>query len=276
MSGGGLVRPDELLVRSARLCRDRWKPALAVLLLVQAAFLAAFLAAGAFALGALFFAPGLSGTIVVLSLSSASAFCFFAVVWGQAALLLVVTPSNPSPGLVPSLETSWRRLPGFFLACSLYFAACIGGGCLFVLPGLAAGLWLVFGSLIYLTEDIGPVDALLKSRHYQRGRSWGVLGRLCAVVAAGSLPGFIPVVGFLLQMLAWPFVLMCLAALLEELRGLRGSEPFVPGRREKTVLAVVSGCSAIPLLLLPWALPWLLEYLAGHSAQLFDLLIRSR
>ena len=272
----GLARPDRLFTRAAEAYRERWKPALAIVLLGNAAFLAAFLTAGAVSLGSFFFAPSLGATVVIFAVATACVFSLGVLAWSQAALFLAAVPSSASPGLASCLDASWRRLPGFALVCCLYLAACVGGTCLLVVPGLAASLYLVFGPLIYLTEDVGPVEALLKSWHYVKGRSWPVLGRLCAIGAVGSLPGFVPLAGFLLQLLAWPFVLMCLAALLEELRRLRGSEPFVPARREKAALAVVAGCSAIPLLLLPWALPRIMTYMVAHADQLLALLMRSR
>lgn len=276
MTGGGLSRLDILFARGARMYRERWKTALAVLLLSSAAILAAFLAAGLATFGAVIFLPRSCDLIVMPAVLAACAFSFGILVWSQAALLLLATPAQAVPGLESCLEASWRRLPGFFLAGALYFAACVGGTCLLVLPGLMASLCLVFGPLIYLTEEVGPLDSLLKSWHYTRRRLWAVAGRLLAVGAVGSLPGLVPLAGGLMQIMVWPLVLMNVTVLLDELRCLHGPGPFVPARWEKAVVFVLCGFSLVPLLLLPWFIPWMIGYATDHSNQLLQLLLQSR
>ncbi|MBI5241206.1 MAG: hypothetical protein HY926_12105 [Elusimicrobia bacterium] len=257
----------EVLASASRVYRERWRLALSLILLSLAATVVPLAAALALSLGALLFAPGWSEAVAITSLTAACVFAAAAGVWGQAALLLAAALPGPAPGLEACLETSWKRLPGFLLVCVLYLAACLGGTCLLLLPGLAASLWLVFGPLIYLTEDIGPVEALLKSWHLVRGRSWPVAGRLCLFGAAGTLPGLVPAAGVVLQTLAWPMVLMSLAALLDELRRSRGGEPFVPARRQKAFLFIAAGASLLPLSLLPWLAARFMSYAAGHSAE---------
>ncbi|MCX5795693.1 MAG: hypothetical protein NTY77_09390 [Elusimicrobia bacterium] len=270
---GGLARPDALWARAAAVYRERWKVVLAVILLGNAAILAAFLAACASFMGAFFFARGMADVVGLTAMMSAAAFAAAVLVWSQAALLWAAAEPG---GLQVCLEAAWRKLPGFLLTCCLYLAACIGGFFLLVLPGLLASFWLAFAPLIYLTEDVGPLDALLKSVHYVRGRSVAVAGLLCLASAAGGLPGFVPVAGAVLQMLAWPFVLMNVAALLAELRRLRGGEPFAPAPRLKLMLfCCMAGC-LIPIGLAPWALPWLWRYAAGHAGLVMQWLLRGR
>ena len=271
---GDLVPPAELFARAAGSYRDRWKLVLTIILLGSSAILASFLAAGAVSLGSLFFASRMSDVVVIMAVMSAVAFSAAALVWSQAALLLAAAGPGPAPGLAACLEAAWRKLPGFCLTCCLYLAACLGGFFLLVLPGFAAGLWLSFAPLIYLTEEVGPLEALLKSCHYVRGRSLPLAGRLCLVSAAGSLPGLIPIAGAVMGMLAWPFVWMNMAALLDDLRRLRRDEPFAPLRRMKMLLfSVMAGC-LIPVVLLPWVLSWLSRYLIGHTGQLMQMLSR--
>ena len=273
---GDLAPPAELFARAAGSYRDRWKLVLAIILLGSAAILASFLAAGAVFLGSLFFAPRMSDVVVIMAVMSAVAFSAAALVWSQAALLLAAAGPGPAPGLAACLEAAWRLLPGFFLTCCIYLAVCLGGFFLLVLPGLAAGLWLSFGPLIYLTEDVGPLEALLKSIHYVRGRSFPVAGRLVLAGAAGSLPGLIPIAGAVMGMLAWPFVWMNMAALLDDLRRLRRDEPFAPSRRMKMLLfSAMAGC-LIPVVLLPWVLPWLARYLLSHAGLMMQRLLRGR
>jgi hypothetical protein len=250
--------------------------ALSLILLGLGAVFVPFAAALVLSLGVLFFAPGLGEFVVITSMTAACVFAVTATGWSQAALFLAAALPGPAPSLTTCLESSWRRLPGFFIVCCLYLAACLGGTCLLVLPGLMASLCLAFGPLIYLTEDVGPVEALLKSWGYMRGRLWAVAGRLIAISVAGSLPGFIPLAGGLMQVLAWPLVLMNAAALLDELRALSGPEPLVPARWEKAAVFIAMGFSLVPLLLLPWALPRIMGYASSHSAQLLDFLLQNR
>jgi hypothetical protein len=276
LRGAGLPAVPELFARAALVYQERWRLALSIVLLGFGAVVVPFAAALVLSLGALFFAPGLSDVVVITAMTAACVFAVFVSVWSQAALLLAAALPAPAPSLAVCLEASWRRLPGFLLTGCLYLAACVGGTCLLVLPGLMASLCLAFGPLIYLTEDVGPVEALLKSWGYMRGRLWAVAGRFFAICIAGSLPGFIPLAGAPLQILAWPLVLMSLAVLLEDLRRLRGAEPLVSARWGKAVVFVLAGFSLVPLLLLPWVLPWIMGYAANHSDQLFRLLVRSR
>ena len=265
IAAGGLTSLAESCSRSAGLYRNRWKTVLSIMLLGNAAVLASFLAAVIASIASAIIAPRLLDVMVVMAVFSAVAFSAASVLWCHAAMLLAVAQSGPSLAVTACLQCAWGKLPGFLLTCGLYIATCVGGLFLLAVPGLAACLWLVFAPIIFLTEDVGPFEALLKSIHYVQGRSLPVAGRLLLIEAAGFLPGFIPLAGGISQMLAWPFVWINISAVLNDLRRLRHDETFMPSRQMKILLlSAMAGC-LVPVILLPWALPWLRRFLLTRS-----------
>jgi hypothetical protein len=261
--GCGLSRPAALLARAGRIYGGRWRVVLLIMLIGAAASGACLMLTAAAGLACcLFPVLGLAGMVMieVSGLTLALALWF----WSQVAMFVAVADPAACPGVSASFDSAWARLPGFLWMSLLWIAAGAGSFSFLVVPGFAAGAWLAFVPLIYLSEDVGALEALLKSHHYVRGRFWPVAGRLCLIAAAGSLPGLVPVAGAVLGLLAWPFVWMNLSVLLDELRRLRRDEPFVPSRRGQLLLIVAMAGCLVPALFLLRAIPWLVSWMSAQ------------
>jgi hypothetical protein len=260
----GLSRPDALLARAGKIFADRWRVVLLILLIGLAASGACLmLTVGAGLACALFLAPHMAGLVMIMVSGVALALALW--FWSQVAMFVAVADPESCSGARACFDSAWTRLPGFLWMGLLWIAAGLGSFSFLVIPGFAVGVWLAFAPLIYLSEDIGAMDALLKSHYYVRGRFWPVAGRLCVIGAANILPGLIPVAGVFLGLLTWPFMSLNLSVLLDELRRLRRNDPFLPSRRGNFLLiGAMVGCF-VPALLLGRALIWLAAFSSVRS-----------
>jgi hypothetical protein len=264
--GCGLSRPDALLARAGRIFGTRWRVLLSILLTGLAASGACLILTVAAVLACCLF-PRLGLAVMVMIEFSGMTLALTLWLWSQVAMFVALADPDACPGMSCCFDSAWAKVPGFFWTGLLWLAAGLGSFSFLIVPGLVAGVCLAFAPLIYMREDIGGLDALLKSHHYVRGRFWPVAGRLCLIGTAAGLPGLVPVAGVILGLMAWPFMWMNLSLLLEELRRLRQDEPFVPPRRGKLLLCVaMTGC-LVPALLLGK----IIGFVSGLAARPQDL-----
>lgn len=215
----------------SRMFTDTWqlyKSRLGVLLGITGAggvgsLLCALLAGAGIALGLTVPGP-LAGAGWLLGFAGVISL-FIIGAWAQAALIEGALAPEAC-GVMPSLRSSLPKTAGLAWAFSLYLAAVFGGMFFLVLPGMAAGVWLLFAPFIYIDDGVGGLDSLWRSYHYVKGRWWQVAGRLALinvfVAAASGIPG----VGFLISLVAAPFSLANASVLYRQLRAARGEEPF--------------------------------------------------
>ena len=254
--GSALSSPAELLARAARIYRERWRVVFVILGAGAAAGFAGLLASSLVGAAWLSVAPRAFSEGLVFMGAGAMALLVAFFLWTQVALCVALTVPDPAPDAAACFQAAWSKAPGFLWVCLLWMAASVGGLFLLVVPGLLAGVWLAFGPFIYLTEGVGGLDALLKSRHYVGGRSRGVLGRLSLASAAATAPAAVPVGGALLWLMAWPFALINVSVLLDDLRRLSRGAPFVPERRGRLLVLLCAAGLLVPAALAPRAADW--------------------
>jgi len=95
----------------------------------------------------------------------------------------------PSKTLIDSV--SWGtagRVFDCFLVSVLYAIACLGGGLLLIVPGIACANWFGFAPLAMLIEGAHGTGALKRSKDLVDGRFWHILWRGIVIIA---LPLFI-------------------------------------------------------------------------------------
>ncbi len=97
-------------------------------------------------------------------------------IWGQAAMIYAIKDSAENIGAVEAYRRSRHKIGSLFWTGFLSFIIIAGGFMLFAVPGIIFAVWFMFASFIVISEDIGGMNALLKSREYIRGRGWEVLG----------------------------------------------------------------------------------------------------
>jgi hypothetical protein len=89
-----------------------------------------------------------------------------------------------------SVRVGWR----LFLVGLLVGLTVLGGLILLIVPGLIFGVWFSQAAYAVVDEDLGPVDAMKRSRNLVRNRFWDVAGVL-AFFQATSILQFVPFLG---------------------------------------------------------------------------------
>ena len=101
----------------------------------------------------------------------------------------------------------------------------IGGGfMLFVIPGIIFMVWFFFAQFILVKEDVRGMSAILKSREYVRGEWFNVALRLLLIWVATILVGIIPLLGPLLNIVFFPFVMIYHYLIYCDLKNLKGGD----------------------------------------------------
>lgn len=184
-------------------------------------------------------------------------------VWGQAAMIYAVKDSRENIGVVESYRRSWRKIGALFWVGLLSFMIIAGGSMFFGIPGIIFAVWFSLANYIVVSEDIGGMNALLKSREYIRGRGWEVFGLLLVIfliwvgVSIGVQFGFAIVsmvftssIAMILSLLSWialamfvPFFVSYVYLIYRHLRRIRGDVGFdsSSGRKLKYIGVAVLG-----------------------------------
>lgn len=112
-------------------------------------------------------------------------------------LILLASVNNQKVGLKETLTKArpfiWRSL-GLSILLALTF---IGGLLLFIVPAFIFGAWFALSIYALVSEDLGAVASMKRSRELVRGR----VAEVWALSALPSLGGFIPFIGGILNMI---------------------------------------------------------------------------
>ncbi len=76
------------------------------------------------------------------------------------------------------IKTSWGLAGRFILLQLLVGLVILLGLVLLIIPGIIFSIWFMFSSYVLVTENIGGIAALKRSRSYAKGKFWGILGRV--------------------------------------------------------------------------------------------------
>jgi hypothetical protein len=169
-----------------------------------------------------------------------------AMFWGFGALICAV--ADVGLGIREALEKGWER----FLAFSwLYFLSgfiVIGGYLLFIIPGVIFSVWFIFAQFVVAGGQARGMDALFVSREYVRGYWFDVFARLVIIWLFSVVIGWVPIVGAVLSLLAFPFTLIYTWQVCQDLREIKGDIPRSCGAGEKFAWL---GVATLGYLLLP-------------------------
>lgn len=150
--------------------------------------------------------------------------------WVQVAMIECALAPDGSAGAWDCSKRAWPKVAAFSWVCILYLLVVMGGCFLFVLPGLFLAMALIFAPFICVAEGIGGWAALKRSLDETKGLFWAVAGRAALAGLASSLPGMVPLIGWLLSAAAGPFTLTAMVVAYRDVRAARGGAPEDSGR----------------------------------------------
>ena len=141
-------------------------------------------------------------------------------------------------GTIDTLKIGWSRTWKLFLTLVLTGLLSALGFVFLIIPGIVIGVWLSFVQWIAITEDLGIVETLKKSKALVSGYFWAVWGRFWAfallmipIIMVWFLIFFIPIFGIVAILMATflmtPFFLLFQYFLFEDLKRVRGGEEKV-------------------------------------------------
>ena len=96
---------------------------------------------------------------------------------GQIALIKAISMGGQAR-VKELVSMSWALMGRYILLSLLSGLVMLLGLILLIIPGIIFMVWYMFSTYILVTENVGGVAALKKSKSYVKGKFWGVLGRV--------------------------------------------------------------------------------------------------
>jgi len=242
-------------------------------MLIVAVVAAIFMFSGL--LGGSLFSPKVSGDIsgissVIFSLMAVMIPLMVALsivvlviqIWAQTALLYAIKDSQEKIGIFKSYKNGWFKiLPYLWLSLLVGFVV-NGGTLLLIVPGIIFSIWFSLSGFVLISEDIGGMNAMLKSREYIRGKWWNTLWKFIFIWIVVLLISLIPavilvllknyiamVVGeIIIGILLAPLMITYTFLVYSNLRAFKGNVTVTAskGRKAWFIVVAILGILAIP------------------------------
>jgi len=179
--------------------------------------------------------------------------------WQLLALIYAIKDRQEEIGAIEAYQRSWKKIIPYCWTSILLTFIIIGGFSLLVIPGIIFLYWFMLAIYVCAAEDLGGINALLKSRAYLRGHwikttlhllvftgSFGILSYLLSLIDLSifltgpiwtlGIRAFIVIGKILLSWIVsfWPMVYMFL--FYENVRAGRGELDYTTTKGKKALL----------------------------------------
>jgi hypothetical protein len=169
--------------------------------------------------------------------------------WCMTAFTFAVT--DESLGIRDALLKGWEKVFSFMWLLSLLGFLVTGGFLLLFIPGIIFLVWFSFAQFILASENDRGMNALLKSKEYVRNRWFDVFLRLFVIWLVSGAIGMIPLVGPIVSILFFPFMMIFTYLIYRDLKTLKGEVLIYPhssGEKLKWIGAGTLGYIVFPIL----------------------------
>ena len=195
--------------------------------------------------------------------------------WSQISLLYAIKDRNEKIGIKEAFRRSRGKINSFAWVLILTGFITMGGSMLFMIPGIIFSIWFIFTSYVLVSEDIGGMNALMKSKAYVQGHWWSVSWRFLALglifigpfivlaIILGAITAGITLVAgktgasifsdsinFLITTFLTPFLITYSFLLYENLKEIKGSFTFEPKGKGWLIAIAILGGLIIPISML--------------------------
>ncbi len=108
-------------------------------------------------------------------LSSISLVVFF---WSQVAILFAIIDERDNPPFQEVVKKGWSKIVPFVWLSVLSTFIVGGGFFLAVIPGIILSVWFLFSSFVFIVEDRGGMNALMRSKQLATGYWLNIFGKI--------------------------------------------------------------------------------------------------
>jgi len=170
--------------------------------------------------------------------------------WGFGSFICAVADERLS--IRDSLEKGGQNIWAFIWLFSLLGYIIPGGFFLFFVPGVLFMVWFAFAVFIFSNEDDRGMNAVLKSKAYVKGHWVDVFARLFLIWLASIGAGMIPAIGPIVSIMFYPFVMIFVYLIYEDLRAIKGdvSYPSSSGEKFKWIGIATLGYIIVPVIII--------------------------
>jgi len=256
IKNNSLPSPISLLKQAWEIYKRNFKT-LAILSLVVS--FSSFISNDSSFLGGIIFESSLALYISIIIVVTAISF------WGFVATLYTIKDEKNGVNITEALSKGLTKLVPNLWVLFLSVFIMLGGFFLFVVPGIIFWIWFSMSNFVLVTENVGGMSALLKSREYIRGYFWAVAGRLLFFLIITLISLWLPSYLFKLfhlplyinsiysginSMIITPFYLIYGFLLYRRLKSIKGEIAVRTSAKSKTLFIICGALGVIILIFL--------------------------
>lgn len=176
---------------------------------------------------------------------------FILFIYTVLTVTLLVARRSENPSVISIISQANPKIFPFTLVSFLETLVFMGGLALFIIPGIIVTIMTQFASYIYVNENIGGMEALVRSRAYARGRWWGIFGRtvfitFIAIILQAVIMSISKYTVALSPLVTF-FTIIYTYLIYENLKTLNPHVDSKQGGKTKTYLTILA--CAVPLLI---------------------------
>jgi hypothetical protein len=194
--------------------------------------------------------PGTTEALIVAGSVVGATAGIIAGCWGFGAFFCAVADDRLS--IRDALEKGGQKIWPFIWLFSLLGYIVPGGFLLFFIPGVLFMVWFAFAVFILPNDDEKGMNAVLKSKEYVKGYWFDIFGRLFIIWLASVGVGMIPVLGLILSIMFFPFEMIYVYLVYEDLKSVKGdiSYPYSVGEKLKWIGIATLGYIVAPIIII--------------------------
>lgn len=226
-----LLGVRDILKESWTIYKDRWKTLVVISIFPFILFIPAFLSISVAYLISTKQAYGfILPEIILIALTAIVA--IVVCLWSPLALLYAIKDRDEKIGFRTSFGRSRSKILPYLGLTILNAILIMLGFVLFLIPGFIFIVWFEFSTYILVSENLGPVDSLKKSKDYVNGKFFAILFRMLGVgiviAIIYAIISAIPVINVfssvIQALLLSPLATIAFFVLYERIRGLNARE----------------------------------------------------
>lgn len=181
--------------------------------------------------------------------------------WGHVALLYAIKDHQDKISIIEAYRRAWPKIISYWWLSFLMIFIIAGGMFLLVIPGIIFIIWFSLGAFILIAENLGGMNALLKSREYIKGRWLAVFWRFFFITFLLSFFVFIftfifsaipfkeEITQFLMGLFVLPLMMVYGFLIYTNLRALKGEIVFSPTKWQKAIFIIIGVVGIIGFIL---------------------------
>lgn len=149
----------------------------------------------------------------------------------------VMTSRGEKAGFRQAMRVGIKKWLGLFLLDLLRSLIILAGLIAFIVPGIIFAYWYSLATFIYVDSELGPIEALKRSRELVKGKAAEIFG-LVGVTVLVNIPTVLPLIGIIYSFFSSPLTKLAFGYRYNSARVLEGAGQAKPPTSPTNYVAI--------------------------------------